>query len=58
MKKIILIVIGVIILIAAFIYFLSLLKPDIVPRSEEEPLDWQTYQNARYSFSIEYPSQW
>jgi len=33
MKKIILIIIGVVVLIAACLYFLSLLKPDIIPRS-------------------------
>lgn len=35
MKKVILIVIGVVILIAAFLYFLPILKPDIVPRDGE-----------------------
>jgi len=50
--KTIVIIIVAVFLIAAFIYLLPLLKPDIVPGN------WKSYENSRYGFSIKYPNNW
>lgn len=49
MKKTVLIIILAIILVIVFVYFYFL---------KEKGSVWQTYQNARYNFSLEYPPGW